>query len=93
MPVFDGITSSSATEVANNIPSGVLSFSIANTSGGGVTVNLYIGEASAYVRIVPKDLALDDGDTVYNDNPIKVLAGKNIFLTTTGTVEYYFSIS
>lgn len=92
MPVFSGITSSSATEVAVNIPSGLLSFTITNSSGGNVSLNLYIGVASEYVRILPKDMLLNNGDLITNDTPIKVLANKNIFLTSTGNVEYYFSI-
>ena len=85
MPVFSGNTTGSVTQVAYNIPSGVMSFSLVINSTGSLTMsvnNIKIFTATS----------LDTGDKVYNDAPIRVLAGQSIFLITSGDVDYYISI-
>ncbi len=89
MPVFEGRNVSSATEVAANIPKGIMSFSVVMNTGG--SLDIYIGEGSLYTKIFSA-LSLDTGDNLYSKNPIKVLANKNIYIVTTGNIDYYFSI-
>ena len=89
MPVFKGTTSSVASEIANDIPSGVLSFSVVMTAAGAL--DIYIGAASVYVNIFSAT-TLDFKDKVYNDSPITVLSGQNIYLVTDSSCDYYFSI-
>lgn len=93
MPVFKGSTSGSIAQVAHNIPSGIMTFSIANTSGGSVTLNLYVSDGvGSDIRVLPMNLTLSAGDAVFSSNGIKVLGGNNIYITTTGAVQFYFSI-
>lgn len=90
MPVFSGNTTGSIHQVAYNIPSGVMSFSLVMNSAG----NLYLSignNTDGYVKIFTGE-PLGTGDKVYNDAPIRVLAGSNIFLLTSGSCDYYFSI-
>lgn len=93
MPVFSGNTTGSILQVAYNIPSTSMSFSLVNKSGGSITVNLYISNGvGTDVSIVPSNLTLDDGDTVYSDSNIRIIAGSSIFITTSGSLDYYISL-
>ncbi len=92
MPVFSGNTTGSVTQVAANLPSGMMSFSLANISGGAINLNMYITNGVSNVRILPIDLSLDDGDTVYSTNPIRILKETSIHIVVTGSLDYYISI-
>lgn len=90
MSVFSGNTTGSIFMVAKNIPSGIMSFSLVMNSAG--SLNVSIGDdAGGYVKIFSAS-GLNSGDKVYSDMPIKVLAGKSIYLITSGSCDYYFSI-
>lgn len=93
MPVFKGSTSGSIAQVAYNIPNGILTFSLVNTSGASNTVNLYISDGvGSDVRVLPMNLTISAGDSVFSTNGITVSGGNNIFITVTGSIDYYFSI-
>jgi hypothetical protein len=93
MPVFSGNVTGSVLQVAANIPSGVMSFSLVNKSAGTNTVNMYVRDSLGNnISIIPYNLLLDSGDTVFSDSPIKILAGASIFLTVTASLDYYVSI-
>lgn len=93
MPVFSGNTSGSISQVAANIPSGILTYSVVNKSGGNATVNIYISDGlGTDISIVPLNLLLSAGDTLYSSNGIRVLKDTSIYITTTGSIDYYFSI-
>ena len=93
MPIFAGNTSGSIVQAAKNIPSGILTYSIVNKSGGNVNVNVYIIDNNGVdISITPLNLLLNSGDSLYSSNGIKVLSGYSIFITTTGSIDYYFSI-
>ena len=93
MPIFKGSVNGSIAQVAYNIPNGVMTFSLVNTSGGSVTINLYVSDGVGNdVRVLPMNLTISAGDSVFSTNGIKVLGGNNIYITTSGSVQYYFSI-
>jgi hypothetical protein len=93
MPVFKGTTGSSVSSGTYNVPCEIKTFVIVNKSGGAITLNASIVVGSTLVSLLPYNLVLDTGDTVYEDAPIKILSDFSIYLTTTGNVDYYFSIS
>ena len=93
MPIFAGNTSGSIAQVAKNIPSGIMTYSIVNKSGGNAIVNIYISDNNGSdISVVPLNLTLSAGDTLYSSNGIRVLSGSSIFLTTSASIDYYFSI-
>ena len=94
MPVFQGTTSGSILQVAYNIPSNILSGSITNNTAGSLTVNIYVQDSvGTNIRIAPKDNALAAGSSYYIDDNILLLAGSAIHIVTSGSIDYYFSLS
>lgn len=92
MPVFSGNTAGSILQVAKNIPSGVLSFRITNMTAGDITVNIYVVDSGTSVSVINKDYIMNAGDMRLEDKFIKLLAGSSIFIITSGSLDYYFSI-
>lgn len=93
MPVFSGNTSGSVAQVAKNIPSGILTYSVVNKSGGNATVNIYISDGlGTDISVIPFNLSLSAGDALYSGNGIKILAGSSIYITTTASIDYFFTI-
>ncbi len=93
MPVFEGTTSGSILQVAANIPSGVLGGVITNNTAGSVTLNIYVrNESGTDIRIAPKDNSIAAGKSYYIYEGLKLLSGSAIFITTTGSVDYYITI-
>ena len=91
MPSFFGNTSTNATSTAYDNPYKITYYNIVNKSGGSVTINVGILYGSTF-SIVPYNLVLNSGDAFFSDDKELVLAGHQIFLTTTGSVDYYFSL-
>jgi hypothetical protein len=91
MPVFNGNTSTNATSTAYENPFKLKYFNITNKSGGVVTVNVGILYGSTFV-ITPYNLVLSAGDMLVSDDEILVAIGHQIYLTTTGSVDYYFAL-
>ncbi len=93
MPVFKGNVSGSVLQVAYNIPAEIISFTLINKSVGAITVNVYIRDEDGNdVSIIPYDLSLSTGTGYVSDTRVKLLSNTSIYLTTTGSCDYYFSI-
>lgn len=92
MPVFKGTTSSAAQSTAYSIPAYLNSFSVVNKTGGAVTINIGILYGSTY-EIIPLSKSLSAGEAyIYTGQPILIPINHQISLTTSGSVDYYFSI-
>jgi len=92
MPVLQGNTTGSIIGVPYNIPSVIKSIVLTNMTGGNITVSVSVIEfdTNNKVTIAPTVIAANDNYT--SDVPIKMLAGYTIYLTTTGSLDYYFTI-
>jgi hypothetical protein len=90
--VFHGTTATTAESPANNIESDIISFSIANTTGGSLTARVGIFYGSTIVYIL-YDKAINSGDSyIYSGEPIRVLPNYKIFVSFSGSMDYYFTI-
>ncbi len=93
--VFKGNTSGSIASIPLNIPCNIKSYTLVNTTVGSITVNLYISsnEDGSSVRILEKDKSIAAGAIVEKSIDIKVLPKYAILITTSGELDYYFSLS
>ena len=92
MPIFKGTTTGSIASSALQIPSTVKSWSLANSSGGSITVSVKIVNGSGTDVIVYQD-AIATGESVSSNVPITILTGYYIIITASASCDYYFSIS
>lgn len=93
MPVFSGTATGSILQVAANIPSGVLGGIITNNTSGGITLNIYVRSAAGIdIRIAPKDNSIAAGKSYYFEDGLRLLAGSSIYITTSGSTDYYITI-
>ena len=91
MPVIEGNTSGSIASVAYNIPSTIVSWFLSNKTGGSVTVSLIIVPDGG-TPVTLWSGAIATATTEKSDIPVKLLAGYQIIITTTGSLDYYLSI-
>lgn len=94
MSVFSGNTTTSATSTAYEIPAKIVSYSLVNKSGGAVLVNVSVLYGSTNIWLPPslnKSLAAGEA-YVYGGEAITLLAGRTIYITVDGSLDYYFSI-
>lgn len=92
MPAFFGNTSGIVSSTAYNLPTKITAFSLVNKSGGGITVNVGIISGSA-IFIIPLNKALAAGEAyIYSGDAINVLAGYSIYVSVSGSTDYYFTI-
>ncbi len=96
MSVFKGNTASTATSEANNIPSDIISFSIANKTGGTITasVGVLYGSTATYF-LYTKPLAAAgalESEYIYTGKPIRIEANHQIFVSVSGSTDFYFTI-
>jgi len=93
--VFKGSTSGSIASIPLNIPCNIKSYTLVNTTAGAITVNLYISsnEDGSSIRILEKDKSIAAGGIVEKSIDIKVLPKYAILITTSGALDYYFSLS
>jgi hypothetical protein len=90
--VFQGSTSSNATSTAANVVGQIVSFSIANKTGGANTVKVAIVYGSTVVYLL-YNYSLASGESyVYVGNEITLLANYRIYVEVSGSADYYFSI-
>jgi hypothetical protein len=90
MPVFSGNTSGSIASIAKNIPSEIVSYSLVNQTGGSITVTVtIIPNGGTPVDVWSGSIAANA--TQSDDKNIVLLSGYQILVTTTGSVDYYFS--
>ena len=93
MPVLSGNTSGSINLVGYNIPSTIESFSIVNKSGGTVSVTIYISDGEGNdIAITALNYSLSAGQAYVRKTPIIVLPNNNIYIVTSGEIDYYFTI-
>ena len=92
MPNFFGTTTTTAIGDAINIPYMVKSFSIANKTGGSVTVSAGIVFGSTVVYWLYNESLAAGENYVWPGEEILVEAGYAIFVTASGSSDYYFSI-
>lgn len=89
--VFQGNTTSTATSTAKTIPASIVSFSIANKTGGSITASVGILYGSTFYIIYNKSLTTGEG-YVYPGQPITLPTGYRVFVSVSGSADYYFSI-
>jgi hypothetical protein len=92
--VFDGTTATNATSTASQNTTDIISFTIANKSGGAITasVGIFYGSAITYVLYNEPLGGSDPNNYVYLGNRIRVLPDYQIFVSVSGTADYYFTI-
>lgn len=92
MPVLQGNTSGSIIGVPYNIPSEIKSFVLTNMTGGSITVSVSIIEFDTNNKVSIAPISIAANDTYTSNVPIKMLAGYTIYIITSGSLDYYFSI-
>ena len=90
MPVFSGNTSGSIASIAKDIPSKLLSYSLVNQTAGSITVTItVIPNGGTPVDIWSGSIAANA--TQSDDKQVILLNGYQLLITTSGSVDYYFS--
>ncbi len=90
MPVFSGNTSGSIASIAKDIPSKLLSYSLVNQTAGSITVTVtVIPNGGSPVDIWSGSIAANA--TQSDDKQVILLNGYQLLITTSGSVDYYFS--
>lgn len=93
MPVFKGNTSSALGLTGFNIPSTIKSIILSNKESFPIYLTLYIQESGENdVAITAVGYRLLSGQAYIRDIPILVKASNNIYIDTTGSVDYYISV-
>jgi hypothetical protein len=93
MPVLSGNTTGSIAGEVYNIPATIRSFVLTNKTGGSITVTVAIieqGTNNTVVSVAPTVIAAND--TYTSDVPILMRAGFTIYISTSGSLDYYFTI-
>lgn len=90
MPVFKGTTAGSILSLSYSIAGKIISYSIKNKTTG--TVNYYIAIVENGVQTHIRYRSLAASESYSEDTDIKLLAGCEIMVFTSGSVDYYFSI-
>lgn len=91
MSVFKGNTATTATSTAKTIPASIVSFSIANKTGGEVTASVGILYGSTFYVLYNKSIATADS-YIYSGEPIILPIGHQIYVSVSGSTDYYFSL-
>lgn len=92
MPVLKGNTTGSIIGVPYNIPSTIQSFVLTNMTGGSITVAVSIIEFDTNNKVSIAPLTIAANNCYTSDVEIKMLAGYTIYIVTSGSLDYYFSI-
>jgi hypothetical protein len=91
--VFKGNTSTTAESTPSKNESKIVSFSIANKTGGGITasVGIFLGSTITYVLY---NKSIGTGDSyIYVGEIVKILPNYSIFISVSGSADYYFTIT
>jgi len=91
MPVFSGTSGGSVLQVAANIPSEIISFSLVNKTAGALTATVYIRDNDGNDVAITNVSVAANGEYV-SDAKRKLLGSTSIYLVTGGSIDYYFSI-
>lgn len=62
-----------------------------NMSGGDIVVNVSITLEDTEAGIIPKDYSIATGEGMESDTPITVAPRSIIRITSTGSLDFYFS--
>ena len=95
MPVLSGNTATNVTGTAYNIPTTIVGFTLANKTGGGITVSIGILYGSTIYFLYTHPLAAAgaaDSEYVYLGNEILVPANYQIYISVSGSCDYYVTI-
>lgn len=92
MATIKGNTTSSVNSGAYTNPSKIISFSLANKTGGAVTasIGIFYGSSITYI-LYNKSIATADS-YIYSGEPIIFPTGYQIYINVSGSTDYYFSI-
>lgn len=91
MPVLFGNTATSVTSGALNIPSKIISFSLANKTGGSITVSIGVLFGSTFYFLFNHSLSTGV-EYIYPGKPILVSANHQIYIAASGSCDYYVTI-
>lgn len=91
MPVFGGTTATNATSTAYNIPTTIVGFSLANKTGGAITVSIGVLYGSTFYFLFNHSLGAGV-EYVYEGNEILVEANRQIYIAASGSCDYYVTI-
>lgn len=90
---FFGNTATAATSTPVNIPTVIESFSIANKTGGAITVSVGFVYGSSVTYIL-YNKSVNSGDSyIYSGEAITVEAEYSVYVSVSGSADYYFSIN
>lgn len=95
MPVQSGNTAATRTLASFNINSKIISFSLANKTGGAITATVGIVYGSTFDILYNSPLAAagsSGSSYVYSGKPIILPALNAIFISVSGSADFYFSI-
>jgi uncharacterized cupredoxin-like copper-binding protein len=91
---FRGNTSSEAISSLKDLPMMITSFAIVNKEASAVGVNVYMINATAGTSycVAPLSEQIAAGEMYSSDREIVMLAGEQVRLATSGSVDYDFTI-
>jgi len=94
MPVKKGNTSTTAVITGYNIPATILSLILSNRSGSAITVSVSVCEPTVYpgVFITGDQFTINAQEAYISNVPIKIMPNQEIYIETSGSLDYYFSI-
>lgn len=91
MSVFKGNTATTATDTAKTIPASIVSFSLANKTGGAITASLGMLYGSTFFILYNKSIATGDS-YIYSGNPVTLPIGYQVFISASGSCDYIVSL-
>jgi hypothetical protein len=96
MPAFSGNTATNATSTAYDVPSKIISFSLANKTGGAITVSIGVLYGSTFYFLYTHPLAAAgaaDSEYIYLGAEILIPANRQIYIAATGSCDYYVTVA
>lgn len=91
MPIFFGNTNASVTSTAYDIVSTIVSFTLANKTGGSITASVGVLYGSTFYFLYNKSISTGDS-YIYLGAPIDIPATYQIYVSVSGSCDYYFTI-
>lgn len=92
MAIFIGTTATTVTRAALTTACFITSFSLANKTGGGVTVSVGLLYGSTFYVLYNQAIATANS-YVYTGNPILIPIGYQLYVAASGATDYIFTIS
>jgi len=92
--VFDGTANTTAESSSFDTAADIVSFSLANKTGGAITasVGIFFGSAITYILFNEPLGGSDPLNYVYLGGRITVPTGYAIFISVSGACDYYFTV-